>query len=50
MASRPTIAEALEIKLGRQPTHAELCADVRRILSEVTVDMASRGRLRWQRK
>jgi hypothetical protein len=31
---KPTIYEALRDKLGREPTHAELCADVRRILSE----------------
>jgi hypothetical protein len=31
-ARKPTIYEALRDKLGREPTHAELCADVRRIL------------------
>lgn len=30
---KPTIYEALKAKLGREPTHEELKADVRRILS-----------------
>lgn len=29
---RPTIAEALKAQLGREPTHNELTAEVRRIL------------------
>jgi hypothetical protein len=33
-ALRSTIYEALRAKLGREPTHAELVADVRRILRE----------------
>ena len=45
-----TIYEALERKLGRTPTHAELCADVRRILDEVLADRAERGKLAHQRK
>lgn len=28
----PTIYEALKAKLGREPTHRELCDEVRRIL------------------
>lgn len=32
--ARPTIAEALEAKLGREPTHNELVAETRRILRE----------------
>jgi len=31
---KPTISEALAMKLGREPTHAELVAEVKRILSE----------------
>ena len=30
---RPTIYEVLRAKLGREPTHKELCDDVRRILA-----------------
>jgi hypothetical protein len=33
-SKQPTIWEALAIKLGREPTHAEACADVRRILDD----------------
>ena len=32
---KPTIYEALRDKLGREPSHSELCADVRRILGHV---------------
>ena len=32
MARKPTIWEALAEKLGREPTNAEACAEVRRIL------------------
>lgn len=45
-----TIYEALRQKLGREPTHAELCADVRRILDEVLVKRAELGELTHQRK
>lgn len=31
----PTIYEALRALLGREPTHGELVAEVRRILAEV---------------
>lgn len=48
--SRPTIWEALAAKLGREPTHAEAVADVRRILEESMVDLAAKGRLPHQRK
>jgi len=30
----PTIWQALADKLGREPTHAEACAEVKRILTE----------------
>ncbi len=32
LARNLTIYEALRLKLGREPTHAELVADVKRIL------------------
>lgn len=47
---KPTIYEALWAKLGREPTDAELCADVRRILSESTVERATAGKLPHQRR
>ena len=30
----PTIWHALALKLGREPTHAEACAEVKRILND----------------
>jgi hypothetical protein len=36
MTRKPTIWEALADRLGREPTHAEACAEVRRILDEGT--------------
>ena len=45
-----TIAEALEKKLGREPTHRELCDDVRRILSESIIERAEKGKLKHQRR
>ena len=30
----PTIWQALATKLGRDPTHAEACAEVKRILND----------------
>lgn len=47
---KPTIYEALKAKLGREPSHAELKADVRRILEEGTLERAEAGKLRHQRK
>lgn len=44
-----TIWNRLAAKLGRQPTDAEAAAEVKRILAEVAVDMASKGRLPMQR-
>lgn len=44
-----TIWNRLAAKLGREPTNEEATAEVKRILSEHTVDMASRGKLRFQR-
>lgn len=47
---KPTIYQALRAKLGREPTHAELRDDVRRILQEITIDRAEQGKLAHQRK
>lgn len=47
---KPTIYEALAAKLGRVPTDAELKADVERIKTEALQEMASKGKLRWQRR
>lgn len=44
-----TIWNRLAAKLGREPTNAEAEAEVKRILSAVTVDMAAQGRLPHQR-
>lgn len=45
-----TIYEALRAKLGREPTNAELKAEVERIKSDGLVEMAKHGRLQHQRK
>lgn len=47
---KPTIYEALAAKLGRTPTNAELKADVDRIKQEALVDLAGKGKLRFQRR
>jgi hypothetical protein len=47
---RQTIYQALADKLGRAPTHAEIKADVKRILQESLVEMAAKGKLGFQRK
>ena len=47
---KPTIYEALCVKLGREPTNAELKADVKRILAESLVERATKGKLPHQRK
>ena len=44
MARKPTIYEALRTKIGREPTHAELVADVRRILEEASAVRAAQYR------
>jgi hypothetical protein len=50
---KPTIYEVLREKLGREPTNAELNADVKRILAEGAeermVTAASRGKLPHQK-
>lgn len=45
-----TIYEALRDKLQREPTNAEIKADVQRIKEEALVEAATRGRLPHQRK
>jgi len=50
MERKPTIYEALEIKLGRPPTNAEIKADVARILDEGAAELAAAGKLKHQRK
>jgi len=47
---RPTIYEALKAKLEREPTNAELKAEVKRILAEAAAERAAQGKLRHQRK
>lgn len=47
---KPTIYEALRAKLGREPTSAELKADVDRIKREALVEAAQKGKLRHQRR
>jgi hypothetical protein len=44
-----TIYQALKAKLGREPTNAELKAEVARIKTEALVDAATAGKLRYQR-
>jgi hypothetical protein len=45
-----TIWNRLAARLGREPTHAEATAEVKRIMSDVTVEMADAGKLPHQRK
>ena len=45
-----TIYEALKIKLQREPTNAELKADVDRIKELVLIDLAGKGKLNHQRR
>lgn len=47
---RPTIYEALKIKLNREPTNAELKADVKRILNDQLIESAEADKLAHQRK
>ena len=48
-ANDRTIYAVLKRKLGREPTHAEMVADVRRILTSVSVELATQGKLPRQR-
>ncbi len=47
---KPTIYEALRAKLGREPTNAELKADVQRILGDGLIERATAGKLAYQRR
>lgn len=47
---KPTIYEALRDKLGREPTGAELKADMQRISDESLQERAAAGKLRHQRR
>jgi hypothetical protein len=44
-----TIYNVLARKLGRAPTNEEVKAHIRRNFDEVSVDMAGKGTLRFQR-
>ncbi len=44
-----TIWNVLARKLGREPTDAEATAEVHRIMQDATIDLADRGKLRFQR-
>lgn len=44
-----TIWNVLARRLGREPTNAEAAAEVRRIMTDVTIDLAERGKLKHQR-
>lgn len=46
---KPTIYEALRTKLGREPSNAELRADIGRILVDGMCERAAAGKLRFQR-
>lgn len=47
---KPTIWEALTVKLGREPTNAEAKADFLRILEEGMIERASKGKLQHQKR
>ncbi len=49
-ANPNTIWGKLAARLGREPTHAEATAEVKRILRESWIEDAERGRLPHQRK
>jgi hypothetical protein len=47
---KPTIYEALQDKLGREPTNAEIKEEWHRILSEGTAERAVKGTLWFQKR
>jgi hypothetical protein len=47
---KQTIYAALKARLGRTPSHAEVKADVKRILADGTRELAEKGKLPHQRK
>ena len=44
-----TIYETLKARLGREPTNAEIRAEVERIKREVVEQLAAKGKLRRQK-
>lgn len=44
-----TIYNKLAAKLGREPKHDEVVAELNRIMNEVTCDLAAQGKLKHQR-
>lgn len=49
-APRVTIYDALRARIGREPTSAEIKAEVQRIKTEALIDAATAGRLPHQRR
>lgn len=47
---KQTIYQVLKTKLGREPSHAELVADCKRILAEGLQERAAQGRLQQQQQ
>ena len=47
---QPTIYAALAHRMGREPTNAELKAEIKRILQETLVELAEAGKLKHQRR
>lgn len=45
-----TIWNKLAARLGREPTNAEAKAEVLRIMTEATRDLAEQGKMRHQRR
>lgn len=50
MTRKPTIYEALKASLGREPSAAELRADVQRIIRAGYEQAAACGKLAYQRR
>jgi aconitase B len=48
--AKPTIYQALCTKLGRQPTNAELKAEVTRIKQDAVIELAQAGKLPHQKR
>lgn len=47
---KPTIYEALKAKLNREPSNAELKAEVSRILDDGMIELAGKGKLSHQKR
>ena len=50
MTRKPTIHAALRARLGREPTHRELVAEVKRILNDALIERAEAGKIAHQRR